>query len=232
MALAAGAGFAQTTPSDQKPILGDWGIETQFISKDIKPGDDFYRYVNEGWLQTATPPAGYPFSNAFVDATVRTQAQLRELIDSILASDPTPGSDEALLGAFYESYMDVARRNALGLTPLQPQIDAIAALETHEDVARMMGQAFMASFVSAGVGTDVKNPDRYVVKLSQSGIGLPSPAHVRLQNFLRPVAMLGNVRISVPHHWQSSLTLGRVRFALLRQANEQNWWRRRFLGRW
>ena len=50
--LAAGAGFAQTTPSDQKPILGDWGIETQFISKDIKPGDDFYRYVNEGWLQT------------------------------------------------------------------------------------------------------------------------------------------------------------------------------------
>lgn len=90
--LAAGAGFAQTTPSDQKPILGDWGIETQFISKDIKPGDDFYRYVNEGWLQTATPPAGYPFSNAFVDATVRTQAQLRELIGSILASDPAPGT--------------------------------------------------------------------------------------------------------------------------------------------
>ena len=175
--LAAGAGFAQTTPSDQKPILGDWGIETQYIAKDIKPGDDFYRYVNEGWLKTATPPAGYPFSNAFVDATVRTQVQLRDLIGIILAGDPAPGTDEALLGAFYKSYVDVARRNALGLTPLQPQLDAIAALETREDVARMMGQAFMASFVSAGVGTDVKNPDRYVVKLSQSGIGLPSPEY-------------------------------------------------------
>jgi len=175
--LAAGGALAQTALSDEKPILGDWGIETQYISNDIKPGDDFYRYVNEGWLKTATPPAGYPFSNAFVDATVRTQAQLRELIGSILASDPAPGTDEALLGAFYESYMDVARRNALGLTPLQPQLDAIAALETREDIARMMGQAFMASFVSAGVGTDVKNPDRYVVKLSQSGIGLPSPEY-------------------------------------------------------
>jgi putative endopeptidase len=175
--FSTGLAIAETPAVAQKPILGEWGIETQLISSDVKPGDDFYRYVNEGWLKTATPPAGFPFSNAFVDATVRTQAQLRELIDSILASDPAPGSDEALLGAFYTSYVDVARRNALGLTPLQPQLDAIAALETREEIARMMGSAFMASFVSAGVGTDAKNPKRYVVKLSQSGIGLPSPEY-------------------------------------------------------
>ena len=63
------------------------------------------------------------------------------------------------------------------MTPLKPQLDAIAALETREDIARMMGRAFMASFISAGVGTDAKNPKRYLVKMSQSGIGLPSPEY-------------------------------------------------------
>jgi endothelin-converting enzyme/putative endopeptidase len=175
--FSSGLAMAETPAAAQKPILGEWGVETQSISKDVRPGDDFYRYVNEGWLKTAAPPPGFPFSNAFVDATLRTQGQLRELIDSILASDPAPGSDEALLGAFYRSYVDVARRNELGMTPLKPQLDAIAALETREDVARMMGRAFMASFVSAGVGTDAKNPKRYLVKVSQSGIGLPSPEY-------------------------------------------------------
>ena len=173
--LAAGGGFAQTTPSDQKPVLGNWGIETQAIATDIRPGDDFYRYVNEGWLKTATPPPGFPYSNAFVDATLRTQGQLRALIANILASDPAPGSDEAMIGAFYKSYIDLATRNDLGLAPLMPQINAIAALETREEIAGMMGQSFMASFISAGVGPDAKAPQRYIVKVSQSGLGLPSP---------------------------------------------------------
>ena len=43
--------------------------ERASISKDVRPGDDFYRYVNEGWLKTAAPPPGFPFPNAFVDAT-------------------------------------------------------------------------------------------------------------------------------------------------------------------
>jgi endothelin-converting enzyme/putative endopeptidase len=172
--LSTGLAFAETSPVE-KAILGDWGVETQSISTSIKPGDDFYRYVNEGWLKTATPPPGFPFSNAFVDATLKTQGQLRELIAAILATNPAPGSDEAMIGAFHTSYMDVAKRNELGLTPLKPQLDAIDALKTREDVAGMMGQSFMAAFVSAGVGTDVKNPKRYVVKVSQSGLGLPSP---------------------------------------------------------
>jgi endothelin-converting enzyme/putative endopeptidase len=176
-AISGSLAIAGTAAADNKPVLGSWGVETQFISKDIKPGDDFYRFVNEGWLKTATPPPGFPYSNALTDASLKTQAQLRELMANILASNPEAGSDEALIADFYKSYMDVAKRNALGLTPLKPKIAAIAALKTREEVAGMMGQAFMASFISAGVGIDAKNPKRYVVKLSQSGLGLPSPEY-------------------------------------------------------
>jgi endothelin-converting enzyme/putative endopeptidase len=55
---------AETTPaSTTSPAPADanpnyWGIETKNIAKDIQPGDDFYRYVNKGWLDTAKIPQG------------------------------------------------------------------------------------------------------------------------------------------------------------------------------
>ncbi|WP_428229526.1 hypothetical protein [Flavobacterium sp.] len=56
---------AQATASTvNKATFGDWGIETQLISTEILPGNDFYKYVNEGWLKSKTIPAGSSgFSN-------------------------------------------------------------------------------------------------------------------------------------------------------------------------
>ena len=74
--ISGSLAIAGTAAAEDKPVLGNWGIEKQFISKDIKPGDDFYRFVNEGWLKTATPPPGFPYSNALTAASLKTQAQL------------------------------------------------------------------------------------------------------------------------------------------------------------
>ena len=43
-----------------KAAIGSWGVDTSGISKTAKPGNDFYRYVNEGWLKTAQIPAVSP----------------------------------------------------------------------------------------------------------------------------------------------------------------------------
>ncbi len=49
-----------TLSEDQsKAAFGGWGIETQHISKSVKPGDDFFTYVNEGWIKSTKIPAGY-----------------------------------------------------------------------------------------------------------------------------------------------------------------------------
>ena len=173
MALAGAAG-AEPAAAPQQPVLGAWGVETQQISSVIKPGDDFYRHVNEGWLKTAAPPPGLPYANAFVDAYLRTQTQLQALIDDILSSKPAPGSDEEKIATLYRSYVDVAKRNALGLVPLQADLDAIAAIASHEDAARIMARPFMKSLIGIGVSVDARRPQRYVVVAGQSGLGLPS----------------------------------------------------------
>ena len=140
----------------------------------MRPGDDFYRYVNEGWLKTAAPPPGIAYANAFVDAYLRTQGQLQKLIDGILASTPAPGSDEAKIAALYKSYIDVARRNQLGLSPIKGDLDAVWAIKTHEDAARLQAQPFFKSPIDFGVVPDDKNPQRYVIAAAQGGLGLPS----------------------------------------------------------
>lgn len=157
----------------EKPVLGAWGIETQHISRTVKPGDDFYRYVNEGWLKTAAPPPGLPYANAFVDAYVRTQGQLRALIDSILASRPEPGSDEDKIATLYRSYVDMDRRNALGLTPIAPDLEEVRAIRDHADAAQVMGRPLAKSPVGAAVIVDSRDPRRYTVVLAQGGLGLP-----------------------------------------------------------
>ena len=51
LALGIPAAGAQTPP--QTAAIGTWGVDTQGLSRTVKPGDEFYRYVNAAWLETA-----------------------------------------------------------------------------------------------------------------------------------------------------------------------------------
>ena len=57
-APAAETAPATTTPAPADANPNYWGIDTKHIAKDIQAGDDFYRYVNKGWLDTAKIPQG------------------------------------------------------------------------------------------------------------------------------------------------------------------------------
>jgi putative endopeptidase len=156
-----------------RPALGAWGVETRHISGTVRPGDDFYRYVNAGWLKTAAPVPGLAYANAFTEAYVRTQGQLQALIDGILASRPDPGSDEDKIATLYRSYVDMDRRNALGLTPIAPELDEVRAIRDHADVAAVMGRPLAKSPMNAAVTVDDRDPRRYTIVLSQGRLGLP-----------------------------------------------------------
>ncbi|MEN3951362.1 M13 family metallopeptidase [Iodidimonas sp. SYSU 1G8] len=177
-ALFAGVPSTSSASPDQapdgKPLLGKWGIETLEFSSAVKPGNDFYRYVNEDWLKTAKLPEGFPTYDSMTQAYLRTERQLTDLIGGIASGTPTPGSPEAQIAAAYRSYTDMARRNALGEKPLEAGLAQIAALESAEDVARQMAKPFNATVIGIDVMTDSGNPQRYIIGARQSGLGLPA----------------------------------------------------------
>ncbi|WP_339742592.1 M13 family metallopeptidase [uncultured Maricaulis sp.] len=155
------------------PALGAWGIETQNISETVAPGDDFFRYVNEGWLDTTEIPAGFSNFGSFSELALSAEERIDTIITDVSATDNPAGSVEQQVGDLYASYMDTDHLNALGLTPAQPGLDRIAAAQSYDDIIDLFGANGFASLFGGGVGRDAGNPDTYVVYIRQSGLGMP-----------------------------------------------------------
>ena len=153
------------------------GIDTQYFDNSVRAQDDFYRHVNGKWLDTAKIPADRARWGSFVKLYETAQKDLRQLIEGT-AKDPNrqPGSDAQKIGDLYNSFMDEAMLEKLGLKPLQAEFTRIDALKDKQDIP-----ALIAHLATIGVNTpyvpyvdpDNKDSTRYVVYLYQAGLGLP-----------------------------------------------------------
>ena len=70
----------------------------------------------------------------------KSQADLRTIIEEAAKAPGAPGSDSQKIGDFYTSFMDEARVESLGLTPLAEGLKAIDAIRTKADLARQFAR--------------------------------------------------------------------------------------------
>ena len=154
--------------------IGDFGIDLAARDLSVSPGDDFYRYADGHWLDTHRIPPDRTSWGSFPELQERTEAQLREIIEA-LPPDAPSGSIEQKVGDHYRAYLDTAAIEQRGLKPAQPALEAIAAARTHADLARLMGRPDLElkSPLRVLMTPDQKDPDRYIVAITQSGLGMP-----------------------------------------------------------
>jgi predicted metalloendopeptidase len=72
--------------------------------------------------------------------------------------------------------MDEARAEQLGLTPLQPELDRIAAIKDRKQLLAYLSRAQLLLIdtpIGAQIFADAKNPDMNTLWVAQSGLGLP-----------------------------------------------------------
>ncbi|WP_421789750.1 M13 family metallopeptidase [Hyphobacterium sp.] len=164
---------------DAGPEHGDWGVEIRHISDTIDPGDDFYAYVNDGWINTTELPPGFSsFSEPWVnqlDILDRVNTLIRDLADN-------PGDDAAghRVSDVYRSYLDRERIENLGLEPIQADLVDIEAIETYEDIARWMADPRSSSIFHLLIQPPVDMQGGYVLALAQyrvTGLGLPGQVY-------------------------------------------------------
>lgn len=153
------------------------GVDKQYFDPAVKFSEDFFLAVNGKWLAETEIPADKASYGSFHLLRDNSQNAVKAIIDEVAArTDLKAGSDEQKLGSFYNSFMDEATIEKLGLTPLQPQLDAIKAVT---DKAQL--PALFARLQRDGVGipfgwfvnNDAKNSTEYGVYFGQSGLGLP-----------------------------------------------------------
>jgi len=155
------------------PRIGAWGVDASQVSNTVAPGDDFFAFVNAGWLERAEIPPGFSRFGAFAELSLEAEERVAEIIADATAADAEPGDPLQQIGAMHAAYMDTDRIDALGLEPIRAELDQLLALQSHEDVARWMARPGTASIAGVYVTLDSGNPERYLVHLGQSGLGLP-----------------------------------------------------------
>jgi len=165
---------AQNVDSPRYPPAG---LDMSATDSSTRPGDDFYQFANGAWLARMAIPTDKPYVTEWQLMRDRTEAQLRDLIQAADASAPhEPATVEGKVGAFYKSFMDLSRLEALGARPIAPELAAIRASRTRAELARLMGNAhagFEGSFIDFWIDADPKEPEHYAVTLYQNGLSLP-----------------------------------------------------------
>jgi len=177
VALAASGSPLQAQSDGSRPQYGSWGYDTAGGDRSTKPGDDFFRHANGAWIDHTSIPADKPSYSLRWVMSDTTEARLHALMEAAAVQAPNrPGDLAGKVGAFYKSFMDEARIEALGTTPIAAELDAVRTTKSRDDLAALMAHTnsdFEGTLFNVGIDVDLKDPKHYAVYTSQSGLGLP-----------------------------------------------------------
>ncbi|MDO1444772.1 M13-type metalloendopeptidase [Rhodocytophaga aerolata] len=161
------------------------GITIQNMDTLVKPGDNFTAYVNGNWVKNTEIPADKAAFGAFHMLNDKAQDDVKAIIEASASGTFADGSDEQKVGDFYEAYMNLQRRDSIGLAPLAPELKKIADIATYTDLATYFAYANkMGNMVpfNIGVETDFKDPKQYMLYTWQGGLGLPDREYYFLKD--------------------------------------------------
>ena len=153
------------------------GIYLENFDKTVRPQDDFYSHVNGGWLQNTEIPDDQIMTGAFKGLDTKAIQDVNAIIEELLTDKSLKeNSNKHKIAALYASMLDIQTINALGITPLQQQLDDISALGNHQQIFdhfAVLESIGVSSPFSLSVFADMKNTARYALYLAQSGLSLP-----------------------------------------------------------
>ena len=151
---------------------GQWGVNLDNVKTGVNPGDDFFVYVNGKWLDTFEIPSDRTRYGSFTLLAEKSEQRVRKIIDELAAAKPDPATLEGKVAGIYNAYLDTAAIEAKGLTPAQPFLDRIQAMETREDLAKVFAANGFTVPVGGWVDVDSKQTDQYIFYITQAGLGM------------------------------------------------------------
>ncbi|KMO69483.1 M13 family metallopeptidase [Mycolicibacterium obuense] len=158
------------------------GIDLRYVDGDARPQDDLFGHVNGRWLAEYQIPADRATDGAFRTLYDRAEEQIRDLITEAAQAHAPDGTDQQRIGDLYASFMDEQTIRERGLAPLLEELALVDAADSPQALARLLGE-LQRTGVGGGTGvyvdTDSKDSTRYLLHMTQSGIGLPDESYYR-----------------------------------------------------
>ena len=164
---------AATTASAAKPVYGDWGYDSSAMDSSVKPGDDFWAYVNGSWDKRTQIAPDRASAGPFVTLSDGAERDVRAIVEQ-LSNDPNRDQLGQQIGDYYASFMDTAAIEAAGTAPLKPYLAEIDGAKNRAQLLSLFVKPGFAAPIDLGIVPDFKDSEHYTVATGQATLGLPS----------------------------------------------------------
>ena len=154
----------------------------------VRPQDDLFRHANGEWLRTAVIPEDRPLAGSFTALRDASELAVRAIIEDAALQAEGGAADgiDAKLGTLYADFMDAHRIEDEGAAPILPLLERIAAVATIGELVELsagLTRSGVQGIAAPYVSNDAGNPERYLLHLYQSGLGLPDESYYREEGF-------------------------------------------------
>ena len=158
------------------------GLDLSHINSSVRPQDDLFRFMNGKWLDESVIPADRASDGAFYWLYEQAEKQVRQIIEDQAASKSAPGTIAQKIGDLYNSFMDEARANELGVKPIAAELAKAQSFKDSKEFHQLLGELEargLGGLFYAYVTTDHMDSTQNIVYLGQSGLSLPDEAYYR-----------------------------------------------------
>ncbi|HEY6339668.1 MAG TPA: M13 family metallopeptidase [Candidatus Sulfotelmatobacter sp.] len=166
--------FTQSSSAQRSKPSSSFSIDN--IDKTADPCVDFYQYACGNWIKNSEIPPDQGQWVSFVELNERNKDIERGILEKAAAGGPSRDGIDQRIGDLYGSCMDEKAVEAKGLSPVQPELERIAAVQDKgaliAELAHLyiVGASSLFSFYSQ---SDLHNADQVIAYIDQGGLTLP-----------------------------------------------------------
>jgi len=167
--------YSQHAEAQIGDTSSDKGLDLSLMDKSVRPQDDFYNYVSGIWMKTAKIPSDKPTWGSFNKLAEDTDNNSMKILNSLLKDKFPEGSEGQKIQDLYASYMNLEKRNAEGIKPIQGNLSKIDAIKNLKDLQNYLISVTKEgenNFYGWGVYADLKDSKMNAVYLGDATLGL------------------------------------------------------------
>lgn len=144
------------------------------IDPSVNPGDDLYGFVNQRWQQSHPIPDKKAQFGSLSLVSDQTADRLHKLLEEPL--EDGAAKEVIIAKQLYHSAMDTSRIEKKGTSPLWPIFEELESLRSAKELCKFVTGYHARGLIllwQSSIDLDDKNSERYILRLSQAGLGLP-----------------------------------------------------------
>ena len=153
------------------------GINVSNMDLSVKPNEDFYKFVNGGWLKKNEIPADKTRWGTYDELRQKTDIDALNILKEATENPKyKSNTDQGKAVNLYKSILDTVGRDKKGLSPLKPYLSKINSIKNVKDLQALLIEMEPISgigFLGVGINGDAKNSNRNVIYVSPGIVGLP-----------------------------------------------------------